>query len=82
MWNNPPLRTFESTRGRVVDHLAFSYTNIKPVFDRLKKAGVEILEPIAVRSDYGFRSFFVQGPDKVVIEIVEAKPVPEASWTP
>jgi hypothetical protein len=46
----------------------------------LKKAGVQILEPIALRPDYGFKSFFVQGPDKVVIEIVEAKPIPDASW--
>jgi len=81
LWGtNPPLKTFDSTRGHVVDHIAFSYTSIKPVFDRLKKAGVSILEPIALRPDYGFKSFFVQGPDKVVIEIVEAKPIPDASW--
>jgi hypothetical protein len=53
---------------------------LKPIFDRLKKAGVEILDPIAMRPEYGFRSFFVTGPDKVVIEIVEAKPIPDSSW--
>ena len=26
------------------------------------------------------KSFFVRGPDKVLIEIVEADPLPEASW--
>ncbi len=70
---------FETTRGRAIDHLAFSYRRIEPVFERMKAAGVEIVEPIAER-ELGHKSFFVMAPDKVLIEIVEAKPLPEASW--
>ena len=81
LWaGNQPIKALESTRGHAVDHLAFSYRSIQPIFDRLVRAGVRIVEPIAMRPDYGFRSFFVLGPDNVAIEIVEAKPIPDASW--
>lgn len=76
------MKTLEPTRGRVIDHLAFSYRSIAPVLDRLEKAGVTIVEPIAVRDPYKLKSFFVQGPDNVLIEIVESKPIPEGIWEP
>ncbi len=79
-WNYEPIETLEPTKGRVVDHLAFSYKDIKPVFERMKAAGVEIVEPITFKEEYQFNSFFVMGPDKVTIEIVEAKPLPEGIW--
>jgi catechol 2,3-dioxygenase-like lactoylglutathione lyase family enzyme len=79
-WSDKPLKTLEPTRGRVIDHIAFSYRRIEPVFERMKKAGIQIVEPIAVREDSGLKSFFVLGPDNVLIEIVEAKPIPDASW--
>jgi hypothetical protein len=41
--------------------------------------GVDITDQVALRPE-GFRSFFVRGPDNVAIEIVEAKPIPDASW--
>jgi catechol 2,3-dioxygenase-like lactoylglutathione lyase family enzyme len=71
---------FQTTKGRAIDHLAFSYRHIEPVYERMKAAGVEIVEPIALREDVGHKSFFIMGPDRVLIEIVEAKPIPEASW--
>lgn len=71
---------FQPTKGRTIDHLAFSYRNIEPVFERMKAAGVEIVDPIAVRADVGHRSFFVLAPDKVLVEIVEAGPIPDSSW--
>jgi hypothetical protein len=46
----------------------------------MRAAGDEIVEPISLKSDVGHRSFFVQAPDKLLVEIVEAKPIPEASW--
>jgi catechol 2,3-dioxygenase-like lactoylglutathione lyase family enzyme len=79
-WSGKPLLTLEPTRGRVIDHIAFSYRQIEPVFERMKKAGVRIVEPIAMRDDYRLKSFFVLGPDNVLIEIVEARPIPDASW--
>ena len=80
VYGNKPLKTIESTKGSVIDHMAFSYRNIEPVFERMKKAGAQIVEPITLRLEYGFKSFFVLGPEKVLIEIVEAKPVPDVSW--
>ena len=77
---NAPLDRLAPTRGHSIDHFSFPYRRIKPVFDRLKKAGVTIVEPIAVRPEFGFKSFFVQAPDGVLVEIVEAAPIPHASW--
>lgn len=70
---------YEPTKGHVIDHLAYSYRDIKPVYDRMKANGVEIVEGITAKKD-GHDSFFVMAPDKLLIEIVEAKPIPDASW--
>jgi len=75
-----PLLELKPQRGRAIDHFAFSYREIEPEFERLQAAGVEILEPITWRPEFGLRSFFVMGPDKVAIEVVEAKPIPEGVW--
>jgi catechol 2,3-dioxygenase-like lactoylglutathione lyase family enzyme len=74
------MKALEPTKGRVIDHVAFSYRAIEPVLERMKKAGVTIVEPIAVREPYKIKSFFVQGPDNVLVEIVEAKPIPDGVW--
>ncbi len=79
-WTYDPIKDFEPTRGRVVDHLAFSYPSIEPVFERMKASGVQIVEPITLKDEYKMKSFFVMGPDKVLIEIVEDKPLPEGIW--
>ena len=50
-----------------------------PEFERMKAAGVTIVQPIAERRD-GVKSFFVAGPDAVSIEIVEDKPIPDGLW--
>ena len=75
-----PLRELAPQRGRAIDHFAFSYRDIEPVFERLQAAGVEILEPITYRPELEMRSFFAMGPDKVAVEVVEAKPIPEGVW--
>jgi catechol 2,3-dioxygenase-like lactoylglutathione lyase family enzyme len=66
--------------GSPIDHIAFSYENIQPAFDRMRTAGVTIVEPIAMRPGVGLKSFFVQGPDSVLVEIVEARPIPDGLW--
>ena len=72
-------RQLQTTQGSPVDHVAFSYTNIAPEFERMKAAGVPIVQPIADRPD-GVKSFFVTGPDAVLLEIVEAPPIPDGLW--
>ena len=75
-----PKGDFKQTQGHTIDHIAFSYRDIKPVFERMKAAGVTIVEPIATRADVGHKSFFVLAPDSVLVEIVEARPIPDSSW--
>ncbi len=80
LWaGNAPITTINPTKGHALDHIAFSYRKIQPVFNRMKKAGITIAEPITVKPE-GFKSFFITGPDSVSIEIVEAKPIPDAGW--
>jgi catechol 2,3-dioxygenase-like lactoylglutathione lyase family enzyme len=75
----PVGRQLQSTQGSPIDHIAFSYENIEPEFQRMKAAGVTIAQPIAERPE-GVKSFFITGPDAVSIEIVEAKPIPDGLW--
>ncbi len=76
----PIGRRLETTKGSPINHIAFSYANIQPVFERMRAAGVPIVEPMAMRPQHNLKSFFVQGPDNVLIEIVEAKPIPDGLW--
>jgi catechol 2,3-dioxygenase-like lactoylglutathione lyase family enzyme len=79
-WPFEKIMKLEPQKGHAIDHIAFSYRDIEPVFKRMKKAGVHIVEPIAKRDKFGIKSFFVEGPDRLLVEIVEAKPVPEGMW--
>jgi len=79
-WTDAPLADTKPTDDRVIDHIAFSYRDIGPVFDRLKSAGIEIVSPIAEQETFKHKSFFIRGPDQVLIEIVEDKPIPEGIW--
>ena len=79
-WPNPPLKELKPTRDRPIDHIAFSYKQIEPVYERMKNAGVRIVEPIAMREDSKLKSFFVLSPDNVLVEVVEARPIPEGLW--
>jgi catechol 2,3-dioxygenase-like lactoylglutathione lyase family enzyme len=79
-WADAPVGELQKSDGRTIDHIAFSYRNIQPVYDRMKAAGVEIVDDIKTRPEFGMKSFFVRGPDKVLVEIVEEKPLPESAW--
>jgi catechol 2,3-dioxygenase-like lactoylglutathione lyase family enzyme len=76
-WPDPPLRTISPTKGRVIDHLAFSYRDITPVYQRFERSGARIVQPIARDEALKLKSFFVLAPDDVLVEIVEADPIPE-----
>ena len=79
-WPGPPLQKIQPTQGRPIDHIAFSYREIEPVFRRMQQAGVTIVRPIGNDERLKLRSFFVLAPDDVLIEIVEAKAIPEGIW--
>jgi hypothetical protein len=46
----------------------------------MQAAGVKILEPISEKPDFKMKSFIVEGPNQVAIEVVEGKPIPEGVW--
>lgn len=71
---------FEPTRGRVIDHIAFSVRDLDPVFAHMKEGGAEVVEPVRERAELGTRSFFALAPDGLLVEVVEAKPIPDAAW--
>lgn len=79
-WPDEPLKEIQPTRGRPIDRIGFSYREIQPVYDRMQAAGVKILEPISEKPGFKMKSFIVEGPDQVAIEIAEAKPIPEGVW--
>lgn len=72
-----PVDGFKPTDDRAVGHIAFSYTNIARALERMKASGVTIVRGIQIDAKFGHKSFFVRGPDNLLIEIVEAKPIPD-----
>lgn len=65
--------TFESTQGHVVDHIGIGVDNLDDAIARLKAAGVKILaEPRSVAGGK-IKFAFIEGPDKMRIEIVEGQ---------
>jgi catechol 2,3-dioxygenase-like lactoylglutathione lyase family enzyme len=59
-------KAFESPKGRVVDHVGFSVENLAGALERLRKEGVNVTE---ITSKYAF----IEGPDKIRIELVEGQ---------
>jgi len=68
------------SEGSVFNHIAYSFRDIEPVYAHMTNNGVEIIEEISWKEALGYRSFFAMAPDQLLIEIVEAVPVPESMW--
>jgi catechol 2,3-dioxygenase-like lactoylglutathione lyase family enzyme len=71
---------FPPTEGTAIDHVAFSVDDIQVALRRMRQNGAVIVRPIATSREYGLTSFFVRGPDGLLVEIVEEPPVPEGIW--
>jgi len=69
-WKNDQSKLV-STKGRVVDHIAFSVVNLEEVIERLAKEGVRITEPMKTSLAGKFKHAFIEGPDEVIIELLE-----------
>ena len=67
-WNSDQTK-IASTKGRVVDHVAFSVDEVSATVSRLRAEGVKILEPL--KTTNGFKHAFIEGPDYIRIELVE-----------
>jgi catechol 2,3-dioxygenase-like lactoylglutathione lyase family enzyme len=72
--------TLRHTEGTQLDHLAFSFRDLPAAYSRIRKMGVGIVRPMKRDPDYGFYHLFVRAPNGVLVELVEAKPWPEAAW--
>jgi catechol 2,3-dioxygenase-like lactoylglutathione lyase family enzyme len=60
-----------STRGQSVDHIALSVQNLGATLERLRNEGIAVLQEA---HDWGgTRAAIVEGPDRVALELVEAK---------
>lgn len=70
-WEN--RKTFESTKGRVVDHFGISVANVDDAIAKLRKEGVTVIaEPKSVAGGR-IKYAFIEGPDKMQIEIIEGR---------
>lgn len=67
----PGRTTFESSRGRVFDHVAFSVNNLEQALARFQQEGVKVLEAPHAILGGALRSAFIEAPDSVQIELVE-----------
>jgi catechol 2,3-dioxygenase-like lactoylglutathione lyase family enzyme len=61
----------ESTKGRAVDHVAFSFDNLSEALEKLRKDGVKVTDEIRSVANGKIKYAFIEGPDKIRIELIE-----------
>src|SRR5450759_3834741 len=62
---------FDSTKGHVTDHIGFSVDNLDESLARLRKDGVKVTDGPRAALGGKLKIAFIEGPDKVRIELVE-----------
>jgi predicted enzyme related to lactoylglutathione lyase len=68
-WEN--RKTFESTKGHVVDHIGISVDNLEDAIAKLKAEGVKVTDEIRSLAGGKIKFAFIEGPDKLRIEVIE-----------
>ena len=66
-------KAFESPKGRVVDHVGFSVENLAESLEKLRKEGVTVTDEIKSVHGGKIKYAFIEGPDKIRIELVEGQ---------
>jgi catechol 2,3-dioxygenase-like lactoylglutathione lyase family enzyme len=61
----------ESTKGHVVDHIGFSVDNLAETLEKLRKDGVKVTDEIRSVANGKVKFAFIEGPDKIRIELIE-----------
>ncbi len=61
----------ESTKGRVVDHVGFSFASLPEALEKMRKDGVKVTEGINSTAGGQIKTAFIEGPDKIRIELIE-----------
>ncbi len=70
-WEN--RKTFEPTKGRVVDHIGISVPNLDEAIAWLRKEGVTVTDDPKSVAGGNIKFAFIEGPDKMRIEIIEGR---------
>jgi catechol 2,3-dioxygenase-like lactoylglutathione lyase family enzyme len=63
----------DSPKGHALDHFAFSCDNLDAMLARLRNDGVKVVEEPHASFHGAMKSAFVEGPDSVLIELVEGR---------
>jgi hypothetical protein len=66
--------TVVETRGKPIDHIGYSTTDLEAEHARVLAAGIAIAEDISFKPSFGFRSFFMKSPKGIWVEMVEDSP--------
>jgi len=74
-WKNQ--KTLSSTKGHVVDHIGFSVDNLAESLEKLRKDGVTVTDEIKSVAGGKIKYAFIEGPDKIRIELVEGQATKE-----
>lgn len=61
----------ESTKGRVVDHIGFSFANLEAALEKMRANGVKVTDEIRSVANGKIKFAFIEGPDKIRIELIE-----------
>lgn len=61
----------EPTRGRVIDHLGIRVDDLNETLSRMRQDGVKVTAAARVLAGGRIRSAFIEGPDRIGIELVE-----------
>ncbi|WP_411896089.1 VOC family protein [Winogradskyella sp. A2] len=75
-----PNKEIKPTDGSAIDHIGFSTENIEHLRNKMRSDGLDIVHDIKIDPIHGMKSFFVRGPDSLLVEIVEEKLIPEGIW--
>ena len=62
-----------SPRGHVVDHIALAVRDLDGALERLRQAGVKVLEGPRPFGDTQTRAAMIEGPDSIAIELLETR---------
>jgi catechol 2,3-dioxygenase-like lactoylglutathione lyase family enzyme len=68
-WNG--TTEFQSTSGHVVDHVGFSFDNLTIALEKLRQDGIKITDEPKSIGGTKIKSAFIEGPDKIRIELIE-----------
>jgi len=60
-----------SSKGRSIDHISFAVDNLPATLARMRREGVRVTDEPRTALDGKLRYAFIEGPDKIRIEVVE-----------